>query len=489
MKRSSLRVSTFIDRVRQCLKIATAAIESRRSGATSELMAGISRRRAVYRVVSSQALTSRAVSVFLTIIAMLATMSVCSAQSIELAELTDEALQIDGTVVYVNGANLGGKGVVDRVTVEEDPQDPDCIRVIVKNAAYDIVVTKVYEWASLEAVIVTLGAGEDHYNNDTFVRDIVYGGAGDDVLSGGDGVSWLYGEGGEDELNGGWGFVNDIVDGGDDSDTVSAGDGDDILIGGKGDDYLECFWGTSWLFGGDGADTLKVFYPDAVFENLLFGEAGDDTITGGLNDFAWGGPDNDTITAGTVYGGDGDDMIYGTWAADVLVGEAGNDTIEGLGGSDFLNGGSGFDQLYGEYSFGAGGATENVGIPGGDVIYGGPDSDNILGQDGNDTLYGDDGDDIMVGGPGNDTLRGGNNHDWLYGNSGVDTLYGNAGNDTLAGGDNGFGGGVGFDSATDTLWGNAGADKFKTSFKPGVNPLVWEDIRADFNAGQGDTTY
>ena len=143
---------------------------------------------------------------WLSIAAMLAMMTECSAQSIEIAELTDETLQIDGTVVYVNGANLGAaKGVVDRVTVEEDQMDPDCIRVSVKNSNYDVVVTKVYEWASLEAIIVTLGAGEDYYDNDTFVRDIVYGGAGDDVLSGGDGISWLYGEGGEDEVHGGWG--------------------------------------------------------------------------------------------------------------------------------------------------------------------------------------------------------------------------------------------------------------------------------------------
>lgn len=122
MKRSSLRVSAFVDRVRKCFKNATAANKSCRGGAKSELMAGISRLRAVHREVSSQASTSQAVSVFLSIFATLATMSVCSAQSIELAELTDDALQIVGTVVYINGANLGAaKGVVSRVTVEEDP--------------------------------------------------------------------------------------------------------------------------------------------------------------------------------------------------------------------------------------------------------------------------------------------------------------------------------------------------------------------------------
>ena len=226
--------------------------------------------------------------------------------------------------MYVNGAVLDAvKGVVDRVYIEECPLDLDYIMVGIKDADYDAVASRTYALDSLEAVIVTLGAGEDHFDNSTSVRDIVYG-----------------------------------------------GDGDDILIGGAGDDYLESGMGTSWLFG----------------------------------------------------------------------------------------------------------------TPGNDTIYGGPDGDMLLGQDGNDIMYGDDGDDYMVGGPGTDTLRGGNNNDTLFGNSGVDTLYGNAGNDSLIGGPGSF------DGAPDTLWGNAGADKFKRAYKPGFNPLVWEDILADFNAGQGDTT-
>ncbi|MEI6540564.1 MAG: hypothetical protein WCO86_13740 [Planctomycetota bacterium] len=157
-------------------------------------MAGISRLRAVHHIVSSQVSTSRAVSVFLSIAAAQATFSVCSAQSIEIAELTDEALQIDGTVMYVNGANLGGaKGVVDRVTVEEYPLNPDLIWVRIQDVNNNTIAYSVNELDSLEAIIVSLGAGDDDFDNSTTVRDIVYGGAGGDDLYGGDGISWLYG--------------------------------------------------------------------------------------------------------------------------------------------------------------------------------------------------------------------------------------------------------------------------------------------------------
>ena len=259
---------------------------------------------------------SRALSMCLTIAFTLTTMSACSAQSIEIAELTDQALQIDGTVMYVNGTALDAvHGVVDRVTIEEYPLDPDYIMVRVRNADNVVVASTVHALDSLEAVIVSLGAGDDRYDNSTNVREIVYGGAGGDELWGGDGISWLYGEGGEDSLYG---------------------------------DYI--------------------------------------------------------------------DATYGAWG-------------------------------------------------GNDVIHGGPDRDQIWGGTANDTLHGDEG---------NDTLTG---------NSGVDTLCGNDGNDSLIGGINGS------DSVPDTLWGNAGADKFKRAFKPGFNPPVWEDILADFNAGQGDSTY
>ena len=71
----------------------------------------------------------------------------------------------------------------------------------------------------------------------------VYGGAGNDLFSGGD--DRIYGEDGNDVLLGEDG--NDVLDGGDGHDLLFGGAGDDDLFGGLGDD---------WLFGGLGVDLL-----------------------------------------------------------------------------------------------------------------------------------------------------------------------------------------------------------------------------------------
>lgn len=73
----------------------------------------------------------------------------------------------------------------------------------------------------------------------------LYGGAGNDLISGGKGNDRINGEGGHDILLGNHG--NDRLDGGDGDDFLFGGHGDDILIGGPGFD---------WLFGGPGNDHL-----------------------------------------------------------------------------------------------------------------------------------------------------------------------------------------------------------------------------------------
>jgi Ca2+-binding RTX toxin-like protein len=75
-----------------------------------------------------------------------------------------------------------------------------------------------------------------------------------------------------------------------------------------------------------------------------------------------------TITYGnvTIYGGEGNDIL---WA------NVGNDTIYGSGGNDIIDGG-----------------------PGNDTLEGNADHDQIFGGAGNDILRGGDGDDILFGG-------------------------------------------------------------------------------------------
>jgi hypothetical protein len=73
----------------------------------------------------------------------------------------------------------------------------------------------------------------------------IYGGAGNDLITGGGGDDRIYGEDGSDLLLGLSG--NDRLDGGAGDDFLFGGLGNDVLIGGLGDD---------WLFGGIGVDDL-----------------------------------------------------------------------------------------------------------------------------------------------------------------------------------------------------------------------------------------
>lgn len=67
---------------------------------------------------------------------------------------------------------------------------------------------------------------------------------------------------------------------------------------------------------------------------IMFGKAGDDTLTGS---------DGSDI----IFGGDDNDILYGNGDSDILVGGYGDDQLSGGAGSDYLNGGDGIDTLTG----------------------------------------------------------------------------------------------------------------------------------------------
>src|SRR5499426_290306 len=86
----------------------------------------------------------------------------------------------------------------------------------------------------------------------------LFGGAGNDVLTGGSGADLLFGGAGNDTLFGKGG--NDLLFGGAGNDTLIGGDGDDQVFGEGGNDRM--IWNPgddSDLFeGGDGTDTAEV---------------------------------------------------------------------------------------------------------------------------------------------------------------------------------------------------------------------------------------
>ncbi|WP_201722826.1 calcium-binding protein [Caulobacter sp. BP25] len=151
-----------------------------------------------------------------------------------------------------------------------------------------------------------------------------FGGAGDDVLTGGDMGDRLVGGAGSDVLDGAGG--NDSLDGGDSGDTLFGGDGDDTLEGGVGGDVLA---------GGSGADSLS----GGTGNDALDGGSGNDTLRGGSGaDTLTGGRGDDTLDAGV-----GNDSLVGGVGRDILLGGAGDDTLTGGAGADTLTGGASAD--------------------------------------------------------------------------------------------------------------------------------------------------
>jgi Ca2+-binding RTX toxin-like protein len=127
----------------------------------------------------------------------------------------------------------------------------------------------------------------------------------------------------------------------------------------------------------------------------IFGESGNDTLTGCMNaDEIDGGGDNDIIRGrdgnDTITGDAGNDRVFGGDGADTITGADGDDTITGGLGSDDLAGDNGFDSVSGN--------------EGNDTIHGGASRDKLYGNDGDDDLFGDGGNDRILDGPGNDLI-------------------------------------------------------------------------------------
>lgn len=237
------------------------------------------------------------------------------------------------------------------------------------------------------------------------------------------------------------------------------------------------------IFGRDGDDALSLNEANGALPKAnIFGEAGNDILTGGsgsdnLNggagndtllgkggfDFLFGGQDNDTLI-----GGDADDQCFGEAGNDRFVWNPGDDTDlnEGGDGTDTveINGGNGaeqftttangtrvrFDRLDpapfsidigtsenlvlnangGNDSFSA---TGNLAALIQITVDGGTGDDTILGSNGNDLLIGGDSNDFIDGQQGNDTILLGAGDDvfqWDPGD-GSDTVEGQAGTDRM----------------------------------------------------------
>jgi len=312
-----------------------------------------------------------------------------------------------------------------------------------------------------------------------FAVDWNYGGA--DLIYGGWGADLIFGQGGDDGILAGHG-----------DDTVAGGSGDDKIHGNGGYDFLMGDTGNDTIFGDGGNDRIHGQEDDDVLyggdgrdtigggtgNDTLYGEDGADSLNGGYGDDSlFGGEGNDTLR-----GGEDDDVLYGEGDNDLMWGENGNDVLYGGDGNDLTSGGAGADTLYGQDGNDQveGGADSDLlyGGDGNDRAFGGTENDTVYGGIGADTVQGNAGDDLLYGGDDNDNITGQTGTDTLFGEDGDDFLNGGAGNDWMSGG-----------SDDDTLRGDDGSDVVQGG--DGNDLLIWEaaqNSNGDFDqySGNGD---
>src|SRR5712672_328069 len=212
--------------------------------------------------------------------------------------------------------------------------------------------------------------------------------------------------------------------GGAGNDVLTGGSGADQLFGGAGNDTLLGKGGNDLLFGGAGNDVLT----GGAGDDQVFGQAGNDRMIwnpGDGNDRFEGGAGNDTVE---VNGGNGAEIFTVTpngtrvrfdrtspapFSLD--IGTTENLVLNANGGDDVITAGNGLAGL--------------IHL----TLDGGAGNDTITGGDGNDILIGGDGNDLINGGRGNDTAQLGDGDDTFVWNpgDGCDTVEGGSGMDTL----------------------------------------------------------
>ncbi|MBQ5948337.1 DUF4214 domain-containing protein [Massilia sp. ST3] len=233
--------------------------------------------------------------------------------------------------------------------------------------------------------------------------------------------------------------------------------GADTLVGTAGDDVMDGGAGSDHLSGGDGDDHyLLDLATDVVVEEA---GGGRDTVELGFKapgTYVLGVYVENAIVTGTgavnLVGNGLDNVLTGNAAVNALTGGNGDDLLDGRGGKDSMSGGAG-DDIY---------VVDIVGDLVIEAVDGGDDTvrtslaSYTLGAEVENLVYagakafagtGNSMDNVLAGGAGNDRLAGALGSDFLEGGSGNDSLDGGAGDDTLLGG-----------IGNDSLQGGAGAD-------------------------------
>ncbi|MBX3401239.1 MAG: cadherin-like domain-containing protein [Gemmataceae bacterium] len=286
--------------------------------------------------------------------------------------------------------------------------------------------------------------------------DSIRGGAGNDTIDGGAGNDIIFGStlldtlpagvSDDDSIRGGAG--NDTIDGGSGNDIIFGNQGDDQLVGGKGLDLFEGGSGNdrlvesvagnvildsaklqvaglpderlydieeAQLFGGAGADQIdaSAFYGPV----LLFGDAGNDTLIGGVfGDQLFGSSGQDSLD-----GGEGDDQLSPGSGNDHSDGGAGNDVYFMVpNGIDTIQDSQGIDTL--DLSAATLGVTLDLNLSGAQTV---DTAGNVLVFNGSiENVRGTSFADVLIGSADRNILEGGGGIDLVTGNDGADTVQG-----------------------------------------------------------------
>lgn len=287
-------------------------------------------------------------------------------------------------------------------------------------------------------------------------NDTLYGGPNADVINGGHGQDYMSGQAGRDSVTYSGRTENIFADlDGAPNDDGALFEGDtiaadvEVLFGGDGNDTLTGNGGDNQLGGYGGHDTLRGLGGD----DYLAGHGGNDTLDGGGGaDELSGGDDYDTVTyAGrlvsvtadldgvtgddgalfegdsigddveNLIGGEGADVLSGNSNSNRLTGGNGDDVLNGLDGADILDGGLGDDIMNG----GTGNDTVDYSSRTQTVIV---NLDGAIGNDGEQGIGEADTVPLDV-----ENIRGGTGTDLLTGSASINMIFTNGGNDIVKG--------------------------------------------------------
>jgi Ca2+-binding RTX toxin-like protein/uncharacterized protein (DUF1778 family) len=276
------------------------------------------------------------------------------------------------------------------------------------------------------------------------LNNVLYAGAGNNVLNGGSGidsVSYAYGLAGTSGVTVSLAVSTAQATGGSGSDTLTSienlfgsayadrltgNTGANSLGGGAGNDTLDGGAGSDTLAGGDGSDGYFVSDGgDVVSEtNAVLATGGTDTVYSYLSAY--------TLTANVENG-----RILSTTVAN-LTGNTLNNVLYAGVGNNVLNGGTGIDTVSYAYGLaGTSGVTVSLAVSTAQAT-GGSGSDtltsieNLFGSAYADRLTGNTGANSLGGGAGNDTLDGGAGSDTLVGGDGSDGYFVRDGGDVVS---------------------------------------------------------